>query len=149
MEFDIEIAPYQKLHAASDTITVDTQPGSVPAANDPLSSSCERQLVRHRMYRLYLSKQDFSPATYFEAIASMMSPRDIALNGDEVLELSWLSLDPDGTTVESIASIADSLLARRSPAASGTSRRTRVIDARLPPMERDQRPDHRFACANE
>lgn len=83
MEFDIEIAPYQKLSVENDMITVDTQPGSVLAANG-LPLPCDKQLVHHRMYRLYLPKQDFTPDTYFEGITSMVTPQDIVRNGDEV-----------------------------------------------------------------
>lgn len=91
MEFDIEIAPYQKLHAGSEMITVDAQPGSMvlATADDGSPLPCEKQLVRHRMYRLYLPKQDFNPDTYYGAIASMMTPQDIARNGDEVRRRSF------------------------------------------------------------
>jgi len=76
MEFDIEVSPYQKLHAENEMIIVDTQPASILAPNgSPIP--CEKSPVQHKMYRLYLD-------TYFDAIASMLTAQDISQNGDEV-----------------------------------------------------------------
>lgn len=86
MEFDIEIAPYQKLHTENEMIIVDTQPASILASNG-LPTLCETNPVQHKMYRLYLPRQDFTPDTYFEAIASMLTTQDIVQNGDEVSHL--------------------------------------------------------------
>ncbi|XP_050449282.1 transmembrane 7 superfamily member 3-like [Cataglyphis hispanica] len=83
MEFDIEIAPYQKLHTENEMIIVDTQPASILAGNG-LPTLCETNPVQHKMYRLYLPRQDFTPDTYFEAIASMLTTQDIVQNGDEI-----------------------------------------------------------------
>lgn len=82
MEFDIEVAPYQKLRIENEMIIVDTQPASILADNR--STFCEINSVQHKMYRLYLPRQDFTPETYFEAIASMLTTQDIVQNGDEV-----------------------------------------------------------------
>lgn len=83
MEFDIEVSPYQKLRAANGMIMVDTQPASILAPNGS-SVPCEKSVVQHRMYRLYLPRQDFTPDTYFDTIASMLTTHDIMRNGDEV-----------------------------------------------------------------
>lgn len=83
MEFDIEVAPYQKLHTENEMIIVDTQPASM-LADDGLSFLCETNPVQHKMYRLYLPRQDFTPDTYFETIESMLTTQDIVRNGDEV-----------------------------------------------------------------
>ncbi|XP_072762373.1 transmembrane 7 superfamily member 3 [Anoplolepis gracilipes] len=83
MEFDIEVAPYQKLHTENEMIIVDTQPASRLVDNG-LPTLCEKNPVQHKMYRLYLPRQDFTPDTYFEAIASMLTPQDIVQNGDEI-----------------------------------------------------------------
>lgn len=83
MEFDIEVSPYQKLRAENGMIIVDTQPASVLGLNGS-SIPCEKSVVQHKMYRLYLPRQDFTPDTYFDAIASMLTTQDIARNGDEV-----------------------------------------------------------------
>jgi len=83
MEFDIEVSPYQKLHVKNEMIIVDTQPASILAPNgSPIP--CEKSPVQHKMYRLYLPTQDFTPDTYFDAIASMLTAQDISQNGDEV-----------------------------------------------------------------
>lgn len=84
MEFDIEIAPYQKLNIGNGIIIVDTQPSSAPATNNSHPYLCEKSLVQHKMYRLYLPRQDFTPETYFDAIASMLLARDIVQTADEV-----------------------------------------------------------------
>lgn len=83
MEFEIEIAPYQKLHLENEMIIVDAQPASALGANG-LSIPCEKNPVRHSMYRLHLPIQDFSPETYFDSIASMLTVQDIVRNGTEV-----------------------------------------------------------------
>lgn len=83
MEFDIEVSPYQKLHAENGMIIVETQPASALAFNgSPIP--CEISAVQPKMYRLYLPQQDFTPDTYFDAIASMLTTQDIARNGNEV-----------------------------------------------------------------
>lgn len=87
MEFDIEVAPYQKLNIGNGIIIVDTQPSSAPATNNS-PYLCEKSLVQHKMYRLYLPRQDFTPETYFDAIASMLLARDIVQNADEVPSMS-------------------------------------------------------------
>ncbi|XP_011867631.1 PREDICTED: transmembrane 7 superfamily member 3-like [Vollenhovia emeryi] len=85
MEFDVEVAPYQKLRAENEMIIVDTQPASVSAPNgSPVA--CEKSAVQYKMYRLYLPRRDFTPDTYFDAIASMLTTQDIARNGDEIPE---------------------------------------------------------------
>lgn len=85
MEFEIEVAPYQKLRTANEMITVDAQPASVlPDGGSTTPFACERNPVRHRMYRFYLPEQNFSPETYFEAIAGALTVRDIVRNGVEV-----------------------------------------------------------------
>ncbi|XP_029669870.1 transmembrane 7 superfamily member 3-like [Formica exsecta] len=83
MEFDIEIAPYQKLRTENEMIIVDTQPASMLGDNG-LPTLCETNPVQHKMYRLYLPRQDFTPDTYFEAITSMLTTQDIIQNGDEI-----------------------------------------------------------------
>ncbi|XP_011700842.1 PREDICTED: transmembrane 7 superfamily member 3-like [Wasmannia auropunctata] len=82
MEFDIEVSPYQKLLAENDMIVVDTEPASI-LGPDGSPIPCEKS-VQHKMYRLYLPRQDFTPDTYFDAIASMLTAQDIARNGDEI-----------------------------------------------------------------
>ncbi|XP_029161395.1 transmembrane 7 superfamily member 3-like [Nylanderia fulva] len=82
MEFDIEVAPYQKLHTGNEMIIVDAQPASTLADNE--SARCEKNPVQHKMYRLYLPRRDFTPDTYFEMIASMLTTQDILRNGDEI-----------------------------------------------------------------
>lgn len=83
MEFEIEIAPYQKLRVENKMIVVDAQPAAAPAVNDsPIS--CEKDPVQHTMYRLHLPMYDFAPKTYFDTIASMLTVRDIVRNGTEV-----------------------------------------------------------------
>lgn len=79
MEFDIEIAPYQKLQTKNEMIIVDIQP-ALAANGHPIS--CNKTL-EHKMHRLYLPKQDFTLETYFEAITSMLTVQDIQ-NGTEV-----------------------------------------------------------------
>lgn len=83
MEFNIETAPYQNLNMKNEIIIVDTQPASVYATNGTLFP-CEKNSVHHTMYRLYLPGQDFSPETYFTAIASMLTTQDIMRNGYKV-----------------------------------------------------------------
>ncbi|XP_032687137.1 transmembrane 7 superfamily member 3-like [Odontomachus brunneus] len=83
MEFEIEIAPYQKLRVENEMIIVDAQPAAALAANGS-TISCNKNPVQHRMYRLHLSMQDFNPETYFDAIASMLTVRDVARNGTEI-----------------------------------------------------------------
>lgn len=83
MEFDIEVSPYQRLRAENKMIIVDTQPASI-LAPDGSPVSCEKSLVQYKMYRLYLPRQDFTPDTYFNAIASMLTTQDISQNADEV-----------------------------------------------------------------
>ncbi|EFN73616.1 Transmembrane 7 superfamily member 3 [Camponotus floridanus] len=82
MEFDIEVAPYQKLHIENEMIIVDSQPASILANRSLIF--CEINPMQHKMYRLYLPRQDFTPETYFEAIASMLTTQNILQNGDEV-----------------------------------------------------------------
>ncbi|EFN87392.1 Transmembrane 7 superfamily member 3 [Harpegnathos saltator] len=90
MEFEIEIAPYQKLHMENEMIIVDTQPAmAIAASGSPIP--CEKNPVRHSMYRLHLPKQDFTPETYFNAIASMLTVRDIVRNGTEIPPISTIS----------------------------------------------------------
>ncbi|XP_071564729.1 uncharacterized protein [Temnothorax nylanderi] len=85
MEFDIEVSPYQKLqnYTENDIVTVDAQPASV-LAPDGSPISCEKSEVQYKLYRLYLRGQNFTPDTYFDAIASMLTTQDIARNGDEI-----------------------------------------------------------------
>ncbi|KAL6256994.1 hypothetical protein P5V15_011930 [Pogonomyrmex californicus] len=90
MEFDIEVAPYQKLRVENEMIIVDAQPASVLASNgSPIP--CEKDLVQHKMYRLYLPKQDFTPETYFDAIANMLTTQNISRNGDEIPASTFMS----------------------------------------------------------
>ncbi|KYN01348.1 Transmembrane 7 superfamily member 3 [Cyphomyrmex costatus] len=83
MEFDIKISPYQKLYAENGMILVDTQPASILFSNGS-SISCEKNPVQHKMYRLYLPRQDFTPDTYFDVITRMLTVQDIVQNGDEI-----------------------------------------------------------------
>lgn len=83
MEFDIEVSPYQKLRAENGMIIVDTQPASI-LASDGSPIPCEKSMVHHKMYRLFLPRQDFTPDTYFDTIASMLTAHNITRNGDEV-----------------------------------------------------------------
>ncbi|KAG5316654.1 TM7S3 protein, partial [Acromyrmex insinuator] len=83
MEFDIKVSPYQKLHAENGMILVDTQPASILFSNGS-SISCEKSPIQHRMYRLYLPRQDFTSDTYFDAITRMLTVQDIVRNGDEI-----------------------------------------------------------------
>lgn len=84
MEFEIEIAPYQKLRIENEMIIVDAQPAAFAANGSAIS--CEKNPVQHRMYRLHLGMQEFTEdlKLYFDAIASMLTARDIAQNGTEV-----------------------------------------------------------------
>ncbi|XP_018359253.1 PREDICTED: transmembrane 7 superfamily member 3-like [Trachymyrmex cornetzi] len=83
MEFDIKVSPYQKLHAENGMILVDTQPASILFSNGS-SISCEKSPIQHKMYRLYLPRQDFTSDTYFDAITRMLTVQDIVQNGDEI-----------------------------------------------------------------
>ncbi|XP_071637347.1 uncharacterized protein [Temnothorax longispinosus] len=85
MEFDIEVSPYQKLHTENELVTVDTEPASVLVPDgSPISCEKIRCEVQYKLYRLYLLGQNFTPDTYFDAIASMLTTQDIAQNGDEI-----------------------------------------------------------------
>ncbi|XP_077275520.1 LOW QUALITY PROTEIN: transmembrane 7 superfamily member 3 [Temnothorax americanus] len=85
MEFDIEVSPYQKLHTENEIVTVDTEPASVLVPDRGSPISCEKSEVQYMLYRLfYLLGQNFTPDTYFDAIASMLTTQDIARNGDEI-----------------------------------------------------------------
>lgn len=83
MEFDTEISPYQRLRAENEMLIVDMQPASI-LAPDGSPIPCEKSLMQYKMYRLYLPRQDFTPDTYFDAIASMLTTQDISQNADEV-----------------------------------------------------------------
>lgn len=83
MEFEIEVAPYQKLRTTNEMIIVDAQPASMLPAGE-LAFSCDKNPVRHTMYRFYLPRHDFSPETYFQAIKNMLTPQDIMRNGVQV-----------------------------------------------------------------
>lgn len=79
MEFEIEKSPFQKLVYNEATITVDVQPASVPKIGtfQPL---CEKYPLRQDAYRMYLPEQDLSNETYFKAITSMLTVKDIQKN---------------------------------------------------------------------
>ncbi|XP_012523753.1 transmembrane 7 superfamily member 3 [Monomorium pharaonis] len=88
MEFDIEVSPHQKLHMENGMIVVESQPALAPNVS---SAVCEKILVQYKMYRLYLPRQDFTPDTYFNAIASMLTVQDIVQNSDEIPASSFMS----------------------------------------------------------
>lgn len=82
MEFNTKIAPYAKVQLHDTMVTVDTQPASTP--NNKLA--CEKNLIKYKMYQVYLNEQDFSLRAYVTGIVSMLTVEDILQNGNEVLQ---------------------------------------------------------------
>ncbi|XP_014481385.1 PREDICTED: transmembrane 7 superfamily member 3-like isoform X2 [Dinoponera quadriceps] len=91
MEFEIEIAPYQKLRIENEMIIVDAQPAAAFATNG-LPIPCEKSPVQHSMYRFLLPMSDFKLETYFDAIASMLTVQDIVQNGTEIPPAPTISI---------------------------------------------------------
>lgn len=81
MEFDTEVAPYEKLVARDGMTIVDLQPPSPPALR---ATRCELNPARYAVYRMYLPEQDFTPETYFSALKSMLTVNDILQNADKI-----------------------------------------------------------------
>lgn len=79
MEFNTEIAPYQRLIMTESIVVVDMQPAA--AGN---SNLCEGNGVEHEVYRLYLPEQDFSIETYFSTIRKTLTVEGIQTNGNQV-----------------------------------------------------------------
>lgn len=84
MEFNIEVAPYQKLLVNDAIVTVDLQPASVVPTNNESERSCGKYTIRQDAYRVYLAEQDYSSESYFNAIASMLTTEDIMQNGQKI-----------------------------------------------------------------
>ncbi|KAK2576523.1 hypothetical protein KPH14_005845 [Odynerus spinipes] len=84
MEFNIEVAPYQKLLVNDAIVTVDLQPASLPLTNNETERSCEKHPVHHNAYRVYLTEQDYSVEGYFNAIANMLTVENIIRNGEKI-----------------------------------------------------------------
>lgn len=89
MEFNTEVAPYANLVAQPAMVIVDVQPASMPLDNT-LSPVCVKNPVKHEIYQLFLSAQDFNMDSYFSGIESMLTVRNILENGVKVLEVSLL-----------------------------------------------------------
>ena len=81
MEFDLETSPFQKLIVTEAIVIVDAEPAS---ATKEVKKNCERNQVQHEAYRLYLSAQDFSSASYFSAIENMLTPEEIVKKAEKV-----------------------------------------------------------------
>ncbi|KAI4491166.1 hypothetical protein M0802_010387 [Mischocyttarus mexicanus] len=84
MEFDIEVAPYQKLLVNDSIVIVDSQPASLPSTNDEIKKRCEKYTINPEAYRFYLTEQDFSVESYFNAITDMLTVTDIIRNGEKI-----------------------------------------------------------------
>lgn len=77
MEFDFEIAPYQRLRYDDDMVIVDAQAASF---NDYI---CHAYLVDYKMYHVYLPERDYTPETYFDTLQKMLTVNDIVRHGFE------------------------------------------------------------------
>ena len=84
MEFDIETSPFQKITQTNATVVVDAQPASIPIICS-IERVCENIPMVYEAYRYYLPEQDFTNETYFNAIAQMLTVRDVEDNADLVL----------------------------------------------------------------
>ncbi|KAF7395096.1 hypothetical protein HZH66_008270 [Vespula vulgaris] len=80
MEFNIEVAPYQKLFVNDSIVILDSQPASLPLTSNETQRSC----IFAETYRLFLTKQDYSVESYFNAISSMLTVTDILRNGEKI-----------------------------------------------------------------
>ncbi|KAF7397888.1 hypothetical protein HZH68_009110 [Vespula germanica] len=80
MEFNIEVAPYQKLFVNDSIVILDSQPASLPLTSNETQRSC----IFAETYRLFLTKQDYSIESYFNAISSMLTVTDILRNGEKI-----------------------------------------------------------------
>ncbi|KAK0183280.1 hypothetical protein PV327_001335 [Microctonus hyperodae] len=80
MEFEVEIAPFQKLNQTDAIVRVDAQPASEPKINDK-QNSCDKNLIEYQSYRLYIPRGDFTNETYFSLIIKMLTVDGIIDNG--------------------------------------------------------------------
>lgn len=78
MEFDTEIAPYQRLNYTEAVITVDAESASFGG------HLCEMQIVKHELFHLYLPELDFSSDTYFSGIQKMLTVTNITTYATQV-----------------------------------------------------------------
>lgn len=83
MEFNVEISPFQKVFVSNSMIFVDAQPSSKPGKQ---KVACDKNLVQHDAYHLYLPGQDFSNETYFSFIRKFLTPENILKNGVKIPE---------------------------------------------------------------
>ncbi|KAK0092508.1 hypothetical protein PV326_001261 [Microctonus aethiopoides] len=91
MEFETEIAPFQKLNQTDAIVRVDAQPASEPEINDK-QNSCDKNLIKYQSYRLYISTGDFTDETYFSSISKFLTVDGIINNGEISPDISTSSL---------------------------------------------------------
>ncbi|XP_047356408.1 transmembrane 7 superfamily member 3-like [Vespa velutina] len=80
MEFNIEVAPYQKLFVNDSIVILDSQSASLPLT----SNEIERRCIFPETYHFFLTKHDYSIESYFNAISSMLTVTDILRNGKKI-----------------------------------------------------------------
>ncbi|XP_015518773.2 transmembrane 7 superfamily member 3 isoform X1 [Neodiprion lecontei] len=83
MEFETEIAPYQKLTISESSVKVAMQQAASPKF-EGLRVPCERNGVLHEMYMMFLPEQDFSSVTYFDAVRAVLTVEGIRENGRKI-----------------------------------------------------------------
>ncbi|KAI5733848.1 hypothetical protein M8J76_016725 [Diaphorina citri] len=74
MEFETKVAPYLHLTSTNSLISVESQPAMFKKCSEPY-------YITYEFYHMYQLESDFTQASYFKAISSMISPNDIRLNG--------------------------------------------------------------------
>ncbi|XP_066592792.1 transmembrane 7 superfamily member 3-like [Prorops nasuta] len=83
MEFETEIAPYQKVTLGNGAIIVDAQPASSPLTNQD-HNSCQNLSIQYDAYRMYLPEGDWSIDTYFNSIKKMLVFDDVINNAQKI-----------------------------------------------------------------
>lgn len=87
MEFDLEISPFQKVFVTNSMIIVDAQLSSEPKNQ---TVKCDKNLVQHDAYHMYLPAHDFTSDTYFTYIRKLLTPENIIRNGEKVSTHNWI-----------------------------------------------------------
>uniref|UniRef100_A0A8D9ES96 Transmembrane 7 superfamily member 3 n=1 Tax=Cacopsylla melanoneura TaxID=428564 RepID=A0A8D9ES96_9HEMI len=74
MEFSTKLAPYLHLSLSNSLITVESQPAMFKKCSEPY-------YITYEFYHMYQLESDYTPASYFKAVSSMISPNEIRANG--------------------------------------------------------------------
>nr|XP_018918084.1 PREDICTED: transmembrane 7 superfamily member 3-like isoform X1 [Bemisia tabaci] len=81
MVFNVEVAPYLQLNYTDSMIEVASQ----PAMSSIKSNDCNRNSLVYEIYHLYQPERDFTAASYFAFLKTMMTVDSIRANGRRVL----------------------------------------------------------------